>query len=84
MALPARLGAEVVLGTPQVAVKGPYAVAVNTGRHYDGSSDGQRFLLLKDAPTPDGQMPDGQMPAAPEIRLVLNWAEELKTRLPAK
>jgi serine/threonine-protein kinase len=78
MALPVRLGADVVLGNPQVVVKGPYAVAVNTGRHYDVSPDGKRFLLLKDVPTPDGQKP-----AAPEIHLVQHWGEELKAKVPA-
>ena len=52
---------------------------VYAGRHYDVSADGQRFLLLKDAPPPDGQKP-----AAPEIHVVLNWQEELKAKLPAK
>jgi serine/threonine-protein kinase len=79
MALSVRLGAEAVLGTPQVAVKGPYAVALNSGRHYDVSVDGQRFLMLVDAPTPDGQKPE-----APEMHLVLNWTEELKAKVPAE
>jgi serine/threonine-protein kinase len=78
MALPVRPGADVVLGNPQVVVKGPYAVAVNAGRHYDVSPDGQRFLLLKDVPAADGQKP-----AAPEIHLVQHWAEELKAKMPA-
>jgi Tol biopolymer transport system component len=79
MAVPVRLGADVVIGTPQPVVKGPYAVALNGGRHYDVSADGQRFLLLKDAPTPDGQK------AAPvEIHIVLNWLDELKARVPTK
>ena len=78
MAVPVRLGADVVLGNPQVVVKGPYAVAINNGRHYDVSPDGKRFLLLKDAETAAGAKP-----AAPEIHLVLNWAEELKAKVPA-
>lgn len=78
MALPVRLGADVVLGNPQVAVKGPYAVAANAGRHYDVSPDGKRFLLLMDAETATGAKP-----APPEIHLVLNWAEELKAKVPA-
>jgi len=35
MAVPVRLGSDVVLGTPQVVVKGPYAAPINSGRHYD-------------------------------------------------
>jgi hypothetical protein len=60
-----------------VAVKGPYAFPLNAGRHYDVSPDGQRFLLLVDAPTADGQKPE-----PPEMVLVLNWIEELKAKLP--
>ena len=77
MALPVRLGADVVLGILQVVVKGPFAVAVNTGRHYDVSPDGKRFLLLKDA-----EAAAGARPAPPEIHLVQHWAEELKAKVP--
>jgi hypothetical protein len=42
------------------------------------SADGQRFLLLKDAP-----LRDGQKTPAPEIHLVLNWLEELKAKAPS-
>jgi hypothetical protein len=55
MAVSVRLGADITLGNSQPVVKKPYAAAVrSTGRHYDVSADGQRFLLLKDA-TPNGQ-----------------------------
>jgi serine/threonine-protein kinase len=79
MAVPVRLGETVSLGSPQVVVKGPYATAVNAGRHYDVSADGQRFLLLKDVAQADSVRP----PSA-EIHLVLNWHEELKRRVPGK
>jgi Tol biopolymer transport system component len=82
MAVPVHLGEEgedITMGIPQPVVKGPYAVAINAGRHYDVSANGQRFLLLKDAPTMDGQKS-----AAPEIRLLLNWQEELKQRVPTR
>ena len=80
MAVPVRLGADFRWGLPSRWSKGRMrALAVNAGRHYDVSADGQRFLLLKDAPTPDGQKP-----AAPEIHLVLNWTEELKRLVPTK
>ena len=45
-----------------------------TGRAYDVSPDGQRFLMIKEA-------------AAAQARtmvVVLNWLEELKAKLPAK
>ena len=79
MAVPVRLGTEIVLGRPQPVVKGPYAVASVPGRHYDVSADGQRFLLLKDAPAGGAQRA-----VAPEITVVLNWSEELKQRVPTK
>jgi hypothetical protein len=73
-----KLGTDVVLGTPQVAVKGPYAVPSGNGPHYDVSSDGKRFLLLKDA-----ESAAGGKPAPREIILVQHWAEQLRARLPA-
>ena len=71
--------ANLTLGNPQTVVKGPYALALNAGRHYDVSVDGKRFLLFKDAPTSAGQKS-----AAPELHLVLNWTEELKAKPPAR
>ena len=60
-------------------IKSPASTAGNSGRHYDVSADGKRFLLIKDAPAPDGQQS-----AAPEIRVVLNWFEELKAKVPVQ
>ncbi len=46
----------------------------NTFPNYDVSPDGQRFLMLK---------PGEQAQAAPtQIKVVLNWFEELKRRVP--
>ena len=78
MAVSVTLSPQPVLGKPVVVVKGPYAVALNAGRHYDVSPDGQRFLLLVDAPAPDGQKAE-----VPEMRFVQNWTEELKAKVPA-
>jgi hypothetical protein len=47
----------------------------NTARTFDVSRDGQRFLMMKDAPT------DG--PPPPAIVVVQNWFNELQSRLPA-
>ena len=44
------------------------------GRPYDVSPDGQRFLMIKAA--------GGEQ--APSMVVVLNWLEELKTKLPAQ
>ena len=44
-------------------------------RSYDVTSDGQRFLLIKDSE---------QVAATTRIIVVLNWSEELKRRVPTK
>ena len=45
-----------------------------SGRAYDISPDGQRFLMIKNAGTEQGA----------SMVVVLNWLEELKAKLPAK
>ena len=45
------------------------------GIAYDVSSDGQRFLMVKEVE---------QSSAATQINVVLNWFTELKQRVPAK
>jgi serine/threonine-protein kinase len=47
-------------------------------RAYDVAPDGERFLMIKD------NGPNEQPAAPPTIVVVLNWAEELKARLPTK
>jgi serine/threonine-protein kinase len=79
MAVPITPGPNLALGKPAVAVSSPYAAAGNYNpRHYDVSPDGKRFLLLKDVETAGATKP-----AAPEIRLIQNWTEELKRLVPA-
>jgi serine/threonine-protein kinase len=57
----------------------PYFVAPGiSGRSYDVSPDGKRFLMIKDASALNPQ----STAAAPSLVVVLNWAEELKARLP--
>jgi serine/threonine-protein kinase len=79
MTVPVTPGPNLALGTPTVAVKGPFVRAALTGRHYDVSRDGKRFLLLKDA-----EAANGAKPAPPEIHLVQHWSEELKRLVPPK
>lgn len=74
MAVPLQPGTELRLGTPEVAVRGSYASSLGSGRHYDISPDGKRFLLLKES--------DEQNP--PQVIVVLNWFEELKRLVPTK
>ncbi len=47
-------------------------------RAYDVSPDGKRFLLIKPARDPDSRS------GTPSMIVVLNWLEELKTRVPSK
>jgi serine/threonine-protein kinase len=79
MAVPMTPGADLTLGRPAVVVKGPYASPRNSGRHYDVSRDGKRFLLLKDVETSGSTKPP-----PPEIRLVLHWLNELERLVPPK
>ena len=48
MAVPLQTSATFTSGTPQVAVNGRY-IAIQSGRSYDVSRDGKRFLLIEDA-----------------------------------
>ena len=60
---------------------GPFDnVPPNQERPYDISRDGQRFIGLANA-TDSPQPGKG---VAPQIRVVLNWTEELKRVVPSK
>jgi hypothetical protein len=51
---------------------------INLVRPYDITPDGKQFLIVyRDSLTPD-------QPTQPEIRINLNWFEELKRRVPAR
>ena len=57
----------------------PYFVSsAISGRSYDVSPDGKRFLTIKEASG------DRKSTGAPPMVLVLNWTEELKQRVPTK
>jgi len=58
-------------GTPRELFRGPYWNIA--GVSYDIARDGRRFLLLK---------PVHQEEPVTELKVVLNWFEELKTRVP--
>jgi serine/threonine protein kinase len=59
-------------GRPKMLFEGPYTPSPRSLADYDVSSDGQRFLMLKNADQRPG-----------EISVVLNWTEELKQKAPA-
>jgi serine/threonine-protein kinase len=79
MAVSVTPGSALTLGRAAAVVKGPFAAPANTGRHYDVSPDGRRFLLLRDV-----ELPEAEQPSAPDIRVVLNWGAELARLLPAR
>ena len=61
-------------GSPAKVVEGPYATeGVRDSRTYDVSTDGQRFLMIK--------QPANEA-TAPQIVVVQHWLEELKRLVP--
>jgi hypothetical protein len=64
-------------GSPTKLFDMPYYAG---GGRYDVSRDGQKFLMIKNAP-PANQ---AATPAPTGMIVVLNWAEELKARVPTK
>jgi hypothetical protein len=63
-------------GKPKMLFEGQYVASQfpSTGIAYDVSSDGQRFLMVKEIEPPR---------EANQINVVLNWFEDLKRRVPA-
>lgn len=61
---------------PSKLFDGPW-YAGQSGRTYDVSRDGRRFLMIKPSAV-------GQGSGSPDINVVLNWTEELKARVAAK
>ena len=61
-------------GKPRMLFEGPYDPTVFTAPNYDLSPDGRRFLMLK-------RFEQG-VAAPAQINVVLNWFEELKSRVP--
>ncbi|HLZ26345.1 MAG TPA: hypothetical protein VKV73_03405, partial [Chloroflexota bacterium] len=65
-------------GDPTKLFGAPYYQPLR-GRVYDVSRDGQKFLMIKDAPS------GGERASAPDnLVVVLDWVEELKARVPSK
>jgi eukaryotic-like serine/threonine-protein kinase len=77
MAVPVQTTPTFSNGNPTKLFEGRWFIG-QTSRTYDVSVDGQRFLMIKDAPT------DNQAAAPATITVVLNWLEELKQRVPIK
>jgi serine/threonine-protein kinase len=65
------------VGTPMTLLEGRYYTGTGSGRAYDVSPDGQRFLMIK-APGADVSA------VPPAIIVVQHWDEELKRLVPTK
>ncbi len=63
------------LGQPQMLFESPDLVLADSGRDYDVSADGRRFVMT----TPVEEGDDGEV-APPSIRVVQNWYEEFRDR----
>ena len=73
---PDPVGGEIGLGDPAVLVDFPYFSAGSVGRTYDVSPDG-RLLVMS-----TGDAPAGSVDSLREIKVVLNWTQELLERVP--
>ena len=75
MAVTVETSPEFRAGTPEELFEKPFAVSNRAFGYsrYDVSRDGQRFLMV----APD------QDPDSSQLRLVLNWFEELESLAPA-
>jgi serine/threonine-protein kinase len=80
VAVPIHPGPTFAADTPHVVVNGRYE-APQDGRTYDVSSDGKRFLMIKNATT--SLTSSGAAPPS-QLVVVTNWFEELKARVPTK
>jgi serine/threonine-protein kinase len=73
-------GATFTNGLLQRVVDGPY-LSPQSGRSYDVSADGKKFVMIKDAtPAPAS----GAVARPSQLVVVMNWQEELKQRVPTK
>jgi hypothetical protein len=75
-------GTAFIPGKPARLLNARYASGSTTRgydlRSYDVSADGQRFLMLKETAGTSTSAP------LPTMTVVVNWIEELKSRVPAK
>jgi serine/threonine-protein kinase len=81
MRVPVQAGSTSWRGTPEKVVDAsPYLVRprFGSGRMYDVSADGKRFLMIKETSVAD------EPPSSARIILVQNWFEELKRLVPTK
>ena len=76
MRVPVDAGNDFDAGSPELLFEGTYE-PLNTGRHYDVSPDGRRFLILTETEVEDSQ-------SNPSIVFVDNWFDDLEARVPVR
>jgi hypothetical protein len=74
MAAPIDAGTVLALGKPRTLLRGLTRWSVDTGQTYHVSPTGDRFLMMRPATEH----------ATPELRVIINWREELRRVVPAK
>jgi hypothetical protein len=78
MAVPVQTTSTFTAGAPVKLFEGPYlSLRGLAGPVFDVALDGQRFVMIKEAPRVD-------QPPADSIAIVLNWRQELKRRIGGK
>jgi len=78
MAVDVHLGATDPLGTPKVLCELPSDVRTTSSQQsYDVTRDGQRFLFVRD-------LRRDVPPPPSEMRVILNWFDELKAKVPTR
>ena len=70
MAVDVDVTSSISFGQPEILFEGEYDAASVGHQHYDISLEDDRFLMVKHG------IPEGPV----EVRVVLNWAEELKSK----
>jgi hypothetical protein len=75
MAVPVTTTPTFSAGTPRLLFEGAFSLGGGF-RGYDVTPDGQRFLMVQEAPQPVAHVS--------QMTLVENWAQELKRVVPTK
>jgi len=73
MAVPIRTTPSFSIGNPEVLFEGTYLLGSPGAHNYDVTPDGQRFLMIK----------AGDREDAPQVQVILNWLDDVKTRVRA-
>jgi hypothetical protein len=71
MTVPVKIGSAFAAGKPQVLFENASLLGSGADTSFDVSNDGQRFLMVQSS---------DQGPNPTQIRVVLNWFDELRRR----